>query len=71
MFGPLALKFMITSPDASTAIEPLNVATFWPMVLPDIVPCATTTGLAGLLTSILNQWTLGTLDPGDWISFVP
>ena len=71
MFGPLAVKLMMTSPAASTATEGLKVATLVPIAAPVISPSATTVGALGLLTSILNQWTAGTLDPIGMTSVTP
>jgi hypothetical protein len=62
---------MMTSPAPSTAIEPLKVVTLAPIAAPDTSPCATTVGLAGLLTSSLNQWSSGTLDPTGFTSDRP
>ncbi len=59
---------MMTSPEASTAMEGLKVATLVPSAAPDMSPCATRVGALGLLTSILNQWTSGTPDPIGFIS---
>src|SRR5262249_13125915 len=56
-FEPLALKLISTSPLPSTAIEPLNVAAPALMGEPRIFPCATRTGLAGLLTLTSTQCT--------------
>src|SRR3981081_2627596 len=71
MFGPLAVKLMMTSPAASPAMEPWKVATLVPIAVPVMSPSATRVGTLGLLTSILNQWTAGTLEPIGFISAKP
>jgi len=71
MLGPLAVKLMMTSPAASTAMEPLKVATLVPIAAPVMSPSATRVGALELLTSILNQWTAGTLEPIGFISATP